>query len=246
MRLRLLAGVLGFVVAGLYAGSAFGLTFSLDVLDDGASQGSMNQTMMQCSGAAPRYDCSGTGAAIGNLGIDMWNFSLDEDPVVTGTVVVTNNAAVTTHYTLIFTLGITAPTLPSSLIGGSMQGGTTDGDGNGSTLATFAGSSFYQAQIDGATVQALYAAPQSFSAGAFLSTNVPAVSFGTPIPSQPAVAALTSIGIVLDFTLTPNDSASFTSNFVVQAVPEPGTALLVGLGMAGFALVSRRRGARAR
>jgi hypothetical protein len=43
---------------------------------------------------------------------------------------------------------------------------------------------------------------------------------------QFAPAALSTIGIRLDFTLTPGDSASFTSVFVVQPVPEPASIAL--------------------
>jgi len=67
----------------------------------------------------------------------------------------------------------------------------------------------------------LYTDPNSWSAGAFLSANVPSASFGTPTPNQAGPAALTSIGIRLDFLLTGNDSASITSNFVVLPVPVP-------------------------
>ncbi len=237
---RLWVGALVVGAALAYTTSAWALSFTVEVLDAGVSQGSMNQMMMNCAGTAPSFNCMGTGAAIGNLDIDMWNFSLDEDPVVSGTTAVTNNSGVTAHYTMIVTLAITAPTTPSSLIGGSMQGGATDNNGDGVTLATFTATSLYAAQIDGATVQTLYNDPQSFSAGGFLSVNVPQTSFGTPIPSQPAVAAFASIAIVYDFTLTANDSATFTSNFVVVPVPEPSTALLVGMGLLGMA-ISRRR-----
>lgn len=228
-----------FLLALLYATSATALSFTLQVLDGGSPVGSMNQVAMNCTGTAPNFSCSGMGAALGDLGIDTWNFSLDEDPLVSGTTAVTNSSGLTKHFTMIFTLLLAAPVTPSSVIGGSMQGGATDNTGNGVTLASFGGSSLYAAQIDGTTVQTLYNDPQSFSAGNFLSVNVPQASFGTPIPSQPSVAALNSIGIVFDFTLTPGDSASFTGVFV--AVPEPGTVLLLGMGVAGLALAAGRR-----
>jgi hypothetical protein len=222
------------------AGSASALSFTLEVMTDGESSGALNQDMMGCTGSAPTYDCIGIETSAGTLGIDNWNLTLDEDPVVSGTVAVTNNSSVLSHYTMIFTLNIAAPVTPSSVIGGSMQGGATDNNGDGVTLATFAGNAFYAAQIDGSTVQTLYDDPQSFSAGNYLSLNVPQLTFGTPTPSQAGPAANSTIGIIFDFTLTPGDSATFTGNFVVEPVPEPGTVLLLGLGLIGLA-ASRRR-----
>jgi hypothetical protein len=116
----------------------------------------------------------------------------------------------------------------------------TDNTGDGATVSAATGSALYTALIDGASVQALYAAPQSFSSGAFLSGNIPNTAFGTPIPSQAGPPVASSIGIRLDFLLTPGDSASFTSNFVV-VVPEPGTALLFGAGLVGLGLLGSRR-----
>jgi hypothetical protein len=127
------------------------------------------------------------------------------------------------------------------LSGGSLQGGVTDNNGDGATLSTAAGSALYQGLIDGgsAAARTLYADPYSVSAGAFLSNNVPNAAFGTPIPSLPSPAVTTSIGIRLDFVLTPQDSASFTSNFVV-VVPEPATGALLALGLVALGLLRRR------
>jgi len=186
----------------------------------------------------PTANCVGSNAAVGTLHLDSWNVFVDSDPVISGIVAVTNTGAVTQQFTLLFTLPI-APAIPGgTVIGGSIQGGATDNNGNGVTLSTPTGAAFYTARIDGADVQSLYLDPQSFSAGGFLSVNVPSVAFGTPIPSQPGPAALANIGIRLDFLLTPGDSASFTSNFVVQpaVVPVPAAAWLLGsaLGLLGW------------
>jgi hypothetical protein len=75
--------------------------------------------------------------------------------------------------------------------------------------------------------------------GNFESTDIPDDDFGTPIPSQAGPAALTDIAIQLKFKLSPGDSASFTSVFVVQPVPEPTAITLLGLG--SLALLARRR-----
>ena len=172
------------------------------------------------------------------LRIDEISFDLDSDPVVTGTTGVTNLFSTTQQITLLFTLPI-APIPGSTLTGGSFRGTVTDNSGDGATVAAPAGSALYTAQIDGADWQQLYTAPNSFSAGSFLSANIPNTSFGSPIPSLPGPAALASIGIQLDFTLTGNDSASFTSNHVV-VTPEPQTGALLGLGLA-FLAIGRRR-----
>jgi len=89
---------------------------------------------------------------------------------------------------------------------------------------------------------------QSFVPFLFLSANFLSppntLAFGTPIPSAPGPAALASIGINLEFTLTPGDSASFTSIFVVEPIPEPNTFALVALGLVGLAARRGRRSAR--
>ena len=173
------------------------------------------------------------------LRIDEINFDLDSDPVVTGTTGVTNLFTTTQQITLLFTLPIAS--IPgSTLTGGSFRGTVTDNNGDGATIAAPSGSALYTAQIDGVNWQQLYGAPNSFAAGSFGSENIPSTSFGSPIPSLPGPAALTSIGIVLDFTLTGNDSASFTSNHVV-VTPEPQTGALLGLGLAFLAIRRRRQ-----
>ena len=77
----------------------------------------------------------------------------------------------------------------------------------------------------------------SFSSTGSATTTIPIVSFGQPIPT-PGPAVTGSIGIRLDFNLTALDRATFTSNHVVNEVPEPQTGALVALGLA---LLAKRR-----
>jgi hypothetical protein len=219
--------------------------FGLQVLADGQSVGNYYGEQLGCVDAGTdKLRCSGTGLSMqttaGGMRLDSWDIFVDGDPVVSGPVVVTNLAAVTQQFTFIFTLPVAAIG-PSTLTGGSVQGGMTDNNGDGVTLSTAAGSAFYTARLDGADYQMLYADPQSFSAGSFLSGNVPSLAFGTPIPSQAGPAVAASIGLRLDFLLTGQDQASFTSNFVVVPVPEPATGALLGLGLLALGLRSRRR-----
>lgn len=217
-------------------------SLGLLVVVDGEPQNYFTAGDLGCTAISgtPTATCAGTGAVIdGEISLDSWNVFIDSDPVINGVIAVTNLDPVNTQqFTLVFTLPIAPPIPGGTLIGGSIQGGATDNNGNGVTLSTPVGSAFYTARIDGSDVQSMYLDPQSYSAGSFLSVNVPSLAFGTPIPSQPGPAALTSIGIRLDFLLTPGDSASFTSNFVVQpaAVPVPAAYLLFGsaLGLLGW------------
>src|SRR5262245_9353853 len=114
------------------------------------------------------------------LKIDEINIDIDSDPVVTGTTGVTNLFTTTQQITLLFTLPV-APLNPSTLVGGSFRGTLTDNNGDGATIAAPTGSALYTSQLDGVNQQTLYPDPNSFSAGSFLSVNIPSTSFGSPI-----------------------------------------------------------------
>lgn len=236
--LYLLFGLLAASAAGAAAVSPVGLR----VETNGVFNDYFDESEMGCTdGDGARFQCAGGNLTVGDLRLDSWDMSFDPDPVVTGITSVTNVGVAPQQFTLTFTLPV-APVLPSSLMGGSIQGGVTDNTLNFSNavLSTVLGSSFYTALIDGAPVQPLYSHLTTVTAPSDGgSANLAAASFGLPGVTLPGPAANASIGIRLDFTLTPGDSASFTSNFFVIPVPEPGTGLLLAFGLGALAL--RRR-----
>jgi hypothetical protein len=224
------------------ASAAGAVGFTLRIWENSVYQGAIDAAGLGC-GSGTSTTCSGAAASLGDLSLDSWSLNVDSDPVLTGTTAVTNNGATTQRFTLIFTLALAVPVAPASLIGGSIQGGATDNTGDGVVLSTVAGSSFYTARIDGVAVQKLYPHTTVVSTNAaFDSANLTKLSFGAPIPSQLGPAANNNIAIRLDFTLTPGDSASFTSNFVVQSVPEPATmGMLAPLALGALAIARRWR-----
>jgi hypothetical protein len=165
------------------------------------------------------------------------NVVLDYDPSINATVNVVNNTAAVQHYTLIFSLPV-SPIAGGTFMAGSTQGGTTDNDGNGSILSTAGpGTALYWGRIDGNNVLPLFSDLKTITAGSYLSAS-DSTSAGLPGVTIPGPSVSSSIGIEHDFTLTPNDSATFSSIFLVQ-VPEPGSLSLLAIG--GLMLLFRRR-----
>lgn len=168
-----------------------------------------------------------------------WDLNAKADPFVSGNIVLVNTGLVTQTYSLTITLPINPAVAPGSLIGGSVGGSlTTDFDGG--TLSGIGNNPVWEALIDGQVVKGLLGGnPFSVSNPGFGSAGIGPEAFGIPIPSEAGPSAFQSIGIRFTFSLTPGDQVSFSSVFVVQAVPAPaGLALL---GLAGFAGGRRRR-----
>jgi hypothetical protein len=165
----------------------------------------------------------------GTLGsIEFRDVVLDYDPSISATVNVVNNTTTVQNYTLIFSLPV-SPIAGGTLMAGSTQGGTTDNNGDGSILSTAGpGTALYFGRIDGVNVLPLFPDLKTINATAYSSAS-DTTSAGLPGVTIPGPSVSGSIGIEHEFTLTPFDSATFSSVFVVQ-VPEPGSLSLLAIG----------------
>jgi len=153
---------------------------------------------------------------------------------------VTNNDVNPQDFSLLMSLPV-SPAIPNPLISGSIQGTLTNlAATGGATVSAVPGSSIYTAFIDGSVEHLLMTDPFATTVtGPFVSGPVGPQSFGTPVPIAGSQSVDSSIAILLNFRLSPGDSASFTSIFNVE-VPAPASLpLLAGLGL--FAGGRRRR-----
>ncbi len=209
-----------------------GLSFSLSV--DGGPPFIFNPTGVDVGGGVFNY-----ADTLFDIGYSFgWDISAKADPFINGGLVFVNTGAATVSFDLIITLPVNPAVLPSSLMGGSVAGGlTTDGDGG--TLSSFGGDPVWAALIDGNQVQTLLNDPFAVSLPGFGSIGILPEAFGMPIPSMAGPAVNDTIGIRLRFTLSSGDQASFSTVFIVEAIPAP--AGLAVLGMFGVFGGRRRR-----
>jgi len=181
----------------------------------------------------------------GSEEIDMtWNFTTNADPFVDGTYSFTNNTGVVQELVLTYSVSV-VPSLPTATGGATVIGILTTGSAGGTlghvTPASGTPPSMYSALVDGSVFQTLLDFDSSVSLSSFGSDTTGAQSFGLPGLTKPVPGGVsTSIGSRLSFSVTPGASVAFTSRF--EVVPEPSTALLLGVGLIALR-VGRRRSA---
>lgn len=236
----------GLVLAGLVllatAPAQAAVELRLQILADGVQIGDVDQSHLGCVDNPDGVSavCSANNLEYSGdyplLNIDTINLEIDSDPTVSGSMSVTNLDTINTQlFTFIFTLPVSP--IASPVTGGSARGTVTDTNGNGATISNLGGS-LYTALLDGVDWQSLHTGVSYSDTSSPGPTSFTSLSFGSPIPSLPGPGPVTtSIGIRLEFKLTPGDQASITSNHVV--VPEPHTAGLMALGL-GFLAKKRR------
>ena len=194
------------------------------------------------------FACQGIGQsltadpALGTWQISNWQITGEFDPSVSQAFGFTNLGAPAVF--TIVTSSPVAPILGASLMGGSTGGSTTDANFDGlGGVSTSAPDPFFTGLIDGVAAAGAALHPDPFSTAPYPAAggtvNIPSTSFGLPGPTVPGPAVTTSIGIQNKFSLSGGDSIASTNAFIVEVIPEPSTALLLGVGLA--ALAARRR-----
>ena len=162
-----------------------------------------------------------------------FNLNGDPDPLITGNLTIENLLLPSVDITLVVILPI-APTLPGGTLMTGSAALTLTSDSGGGSFSTLAGKPLWQGLIDGVSAggASLFSDPFSMVNPGFGSLGDNA-NFG-PVAGP---AALNSIGIEINFSLSQLDQASITSVFHV--IPAPGVIGLLAVGAVG--LRRRRR-----
>jgi hypothetical protein len=152
-----------------------------------------------------------------------YQFNVIADPLVSGSFMLTNITDTTQTFFFKVTLGVLPIAAPTSVSG--FYGPVLVTAPIGTPEATLTASPFYQAQIDGATVESLGNISVTTTGG---SATLPAEVFS----NHPGPAVSSSIGVAFSgFTLTAHDSVQTPFQVTVVSVPEPASGVLLALGL---------------
>lgn len=162
-----------------------------------------------------------------------WELDIVGDPFLGVILGVVNLTGSTQSYDILIQTGV-GPVSPQSLVNGSVANLLDLVVG---TLSD-SGAPLYAAELDGSPLAGatLVDDPFSVSGTLFSPGHIPGEAFSGLV--GPAVTS--TIGIRFRFDLDPFSKTLFTAKLNVVPIPEPGTVLLLALGLAW---VARRRGA---
>ena len=238
----------------LLASSAWAIPVGFDLqltVDDatGSNLGSMNLAGLQGMGRITETADTTAGtetatlnapmAGAGGWILESWDSTVKADPWITNNFVVTNN----TGGVATFTIAVSSP-IPAfnanEIIQSTIQLSILDDDNAGGAAAnSVATIDVYQGKVNGTTELGLLTDPFSISCTDPVDCTLNGNTAAGVLSQAFGPVVATNIGITVTFQLSDGDSASVLSRFEIG--PEPGTGVLVSIGVAGLAALRRRR-----